>query len=196
MPQSTVPPRAPLWFARHNKQQLSPCRTFFMFFVYGTWVFFLGLAFLFPELQLTSARILVPRPTRSFQGQGINMQHLVQNLNVIGDSNSSDSTADRVDHFTLSSSDRPIFKRWGRVFGVRWEVYFNLRNILPKSGTFLPGHCIQYIQILTEKENWTSIRYWLQLCSIDIDSIKWLIAKGRIEPLYLNPQHLITHCAK
>jgi len=76
-----------------------------MFFVYGTSVFFRGLAFLFPELQLTSARISATRPTRNFQGQGIYVQHLTQNLSGIGGSTSSDTTASMVDHLTLSSSE-------------------------------------------------------------------------------------------
>jgi len=117
-----VPPRAPVCLARHNKQQLSPYRTFFMFFVHGTSVFFRDLTFLFPQLQLTSARISVPRPTRSFQGQGIYMQHLAQNLICIGSSTSSDTTAGMVDQFTLRSTDRPTFKRCRCVFAVRWEM--------------------------------------------------------------------------
>jgi len=76
-----------------------------MFFVYGTSVFFRGLTFLFPELQLTSAKISVPHPTRNFQGQDIYMQHLAQNLSGTGGSTSSDTTAGMVDQLTLGSSD-------------------------------------------------------------------------------------------
>jgi len=40
------------------------------------------------------------------------------------------------------------------VFLVR-SVYFNLRNILPKSGTFLPGHPVYiYIYIARSVDGW------------------------------------------
>jgi hypothetical protein len=182
MPQSTVPPRAPLCLARHNKQQLSPYRTSFTFFVYGTAGFFLGLALLFPELQLTSARISVPRPTRSFQGQGINMQHLAQNLNGISSSISSDTTTGMVDQFTLSSSDRPTFKRWRSVFAVRCEVdvyvYISVRvytQTLQITNSFSAGND----SIFTTKNSGLDLKIsiWFNWCQACVSSQTYSSAK-------------------